>query len=69
MTGNMTKPVGIALLVLGVILLVVGFNESNSFASDVNRVFNNAPTDRAMWFMIGGGVSAVLGVFFLMKRG
>jgi hypothetical protein len=68
MTGQMTKLLGIALLVVGAILLVAGFNESHSFASDVSRAFTNSPTDRSLWFMIGGGASALVGAVLLLKK-
>lgn len=64
----MTKPIGAALLVVGIVLLVMGFNESHSFASDVSRAFTNSPTDRSLWMLVGGGVSSVLGIFFIMSR-
>ena len=64
----MNKALGIALLVGGVILLIVGFNESNSFASEVNKVFRDSPTDRSLWFLIGGGVAAALGLYFTLAK-
>lgn len=57
----MNNIVGLALLALGVILLVFGFNESHSFSSDVSRTFTGNPTDRSMWLIIGGAVSVVVG--------
>ncbi|MFN7138072.1 MAG: DUF3185 family protein [Limisphaerales bacterium] len=58
----MNKAVSIALLVGGVLLLAFGFNASQSFTSEVSRAFTGAPTDRAMWMMIGGAVAAVVGL-------
>jgi hypothetical protein len=49
------------LLVLGVILLVMGMDAYRSVSSDVSRVFTGAPTDRAMWLLIGGGLSTAAG--------
>ena len=57
----MTKPVGIALLVLGVVLIILGVNESDSFASDVSRFFTGNPTDRSIWLMVGGVASLIIG--------
>jgi len=64
----MNKPLGIALLVGGIVLLVLGFNESQSFSSDVSRVFTNSPTDRSIWMLVAGGVAAVAGLVMLMGR-
>ncbi|MEO6035040.1 MAG: DUF3185 family protein [Verrucomicrobiota bacterium] len=64
----MNKMLGIALLVAGVVLLVIGFNESRSTASEISKLFNNSPTNRSLWFMVGGGVSAALGLYLTMAK-
>lgn len=64
----MNKALGVALLVAGALLLVFGFNESESAASEISKVFNNSPTDRAMWFMVGGGVAAAVGLYLLLAK-
>lgn len=63
----MNKPVSVALLVVGIVLLVYGFNASQSVSSDVSRAITGNPTDRSVWFLVGGGVAAVLGLFGLMS--
>jgi hypothetical protein len=63
----MNKTFAIALLVGGIVLLVFGFNESNSFGSDVNRFFTGNPTDKAMWMIVGGAVAAVAGLVMTMR--
>jgi len=40
--NNMTKPIGIALLVVGVILIIFGINASNSIGSDFLPLFHTA---------------------------
>jgi hypothetical protein len=64
----MNKAIGIALLAVGAVLIIFGINESQSFASDVSRFFTGNPTDRAMWFMIGGAVAALVGLVLLLQR-
>jgi hypothetical protein len=64
----MNRALGIALLVVGLLLLVFGFNESRSTASDISRVFTNSPTDRAIWFLAGGGVAAAVGLYLILAR-
>jgi hypothetical protein len=60
--AGMNKALSIALLVGGVILLIFGFQASNSFGSDVSRAFTGNPTDKTVWFLVGGAVLAVIGL-------
>ena len=64
----MNKAIALALLVGGIILIVFGVNESNSFASDANRLFTGNPTDKAMWMMIAGAIAAVAGLTMTFRR-
>ena len=64
----MNKAFALALLVGGVILIVLGFNASNSFESDVNRFFTGNPTDKAMWMLVGGAVAAVAGLVMTIRK-
>lgn len=57
----MNKPIGIALLVIGIILLVYGFNASHSLASNVSQSVTGSPTDKTLWLLIGGTAAAVVG--------
>ena len=65
----MNKIVSLALLVGGVILIVIGINATNSFSSDVSRFFTGSPTDKAVWFLIGGSVAAVVGLTMALRSG
>ena len=62
----MNNIVGLAVLAIGVILLIFGFNEAHSFSSDVSRAFTGNPTDRSMWLIIGGAVAVVVGFILAM---
>jgi hypothetical protein len=64
----MNKAIPLALLVGGVILIIFGVQQSNSFGSDVNRFFTGNPTDKAMWMLIGGAVAAVAGLTMTLRR-
>ena len=57
----MRIPVGIVLIVVGVILLALGMQASTSFASDVSRLFTGNPTDKSVWLIIGGVVAILVG--------
>lgn len=58
---GLSKAIGIGLVAAGVALIVWGINASNSIGSDFSRFFNGAPTNKAMWLLLGGIVSLVAG--------
>ncbi|MCR4294022.1 MAG: DUF3185 family protein [Elusimicrobia bacterium] len=58
----MNRIASLALLILGVVLLAMGWDAYRSIGSDVSRVFTGAPTDRAVWLLVGGGLAAVAGL-------
>lgn len=64
----MNRSMSVAILVVGVILLVFGLNAYHSASSDVSRFFTGAPTDRALWLIIGGVITTIAGVFGLAKK-
>ncbi len=64
----MNKGISVALLVVGIILLVFGFNAYHSASSDVSRFFTGAPTDKALWLLISGFIVGIAGVFGLVKK-
>ena len=64
----MNKAFGLALLVSGIILIVTGYNASQSFSSDVSRFFTGAATNKAMWMLVGGIAAAVAGTALLNRR-
>ena len=63
----MNKIISIALLVGGVALIILGINATNSFSSDVSRFFTGAPTDKAIWMLIGGLVAAIVGLTMTLR--
>jgi len=63
----MNKPLSLALLAGGIVLIVFGVNASNSLGSDVSRFFTGSPTDKAMWLLVGGAVAAVAGLVGLLR--
>jgi hypothetical protein len=64
----MNKSLGIALLAVGTALVIYGMDESGSFRSDVSRFFTGNPTDKAIWLLVAGLGSAVLGFFLTLGR-
>ena len=63
----MNKIISLALLVGGIVLIIIGFNATNSFNSDVSRFFTGSPTDKAVWTLIGGVVAALAGLAMLWR--
>jgi hypothetical protein len=63
----MNNIVGLGIFALGVVLLIFGFNESQSLGSDVSRVFTGNPTDRSIWLIAGGAVSVIVGLFLALR--
>ena len=61
----MNKLFSLTLLIGGVVLIVLGFNATHAFASDVSRFFSGSPTDKAVWMLIGGIGAALVGLTML----
>jgi uncharacterized membrane protein YidH (DUF202 family) len=64
---NTNKLISLALFAGGIVLVVFGVAETNSFASDVSRFFTNSPTDKAIWMIIGGIVAIFIGLAGLSR--
>jgi hypothetical protein len=61
-----SKIAGIVLLVVGAILLYFGFNATDSVGEQVVEGVTGRYTDETMWYLIGGGVAAVVGLVLLL---
>ncbi|HUR60149.1 MAG TPA: DUF3185 family protein [Opitutaceae bacterium] len=57
----MNKPLSLALLVGGIVLIGYGVLANDSAASGFSRIFTGKPTDKTLWLLIGGLVAAVVG--------
>jgi len=57
----MNKALGIGLLAVGIVLLIFGISEMDSFRSHFSRFFTGNPSDKAMWLLLGGVLSLVVG--------
>jgi len=57
---------GIVLLVVGVLLLFFGWQATGSMGEQMHETFMGRYTDQTMWYLIGGAVSAVSGLFLLL---
>lgn len=63
----MNKGIGIALLVVGIVLIAYGFSASDSAASGISRAFTGAPTNRTLWFLLGGAAAAIVGAVLTFR--
>mgnify|MGYP000260870765 CR=1 FL=1 len=57
----MPRILGLAIAVIGLVLLIMGISQMNSFASDVSKFFTNSPTDKSVWLTIVGLAAIVIG--------
>ncbi|PLY11162.1 MAG: hypothetical protein C0626_00920 [Arcobacter sp.] len=62
------KITGIVLLVLGIGLLIWGYELSSSIQSEITEVVTGANTDRVMTFYIGGAISFFVGIYLFIKN-
>lgn len=53
---------GIALVVIGVVLFIVGLNASDSISDRLSNFFTGHFTDSTVWYMVAGVASVVVGV-------
>lgn len=63
----MTNILGLAIFAVGIVLLILGYNASQSFSSDVSRFFTGNPTDKSMWFLIGGAAAIIVGLLVALR--
>lgn len=64
---NQNKIIGLVLLVGGAIALFFGFNAANAPMEELAESLTGQYSDRTMFYLIGGGVSAAAGLFMLKR--
>ncbi|OAM87515.1 DUF3185 family protein [Termitidicoccus mucosus] len=64
----MSKPLSIALLVIGIILLVFGYNASQSVSSNISETVQGAPSNKAIWLITTGVIATLVGILGLVYR-
>jgi Protein of unknown function (DUF3185) len=64
--GAMLRVAALGLLGAGIVLVVFGVDGVNAPSSDISRFFTGAPTDRAMWTLVGGIAMVVAGLAALV---
>lgn len=61
-----SRIVGIGLLVLGVVLLFMGWAATDSFTEEVAETLTGRYTEETRNYLIGGAVAAVVGAVLLV---
>lgn len=57
-----------SLLVLGVILLVMGFSEYGKAGSKLSRAVGRGPSKKAVTLLVTGGLCAAAGAYGVIKK-
>ena len=57
----MQRLAGIAVLVVGIVLIVWGANASQSAGSEISKFFTGAATNKSIWLLVGGAVALIAG--------
>ncbi len=60
---------GIALLIVGIILFIMGVTAADSLSDRFSKFFTGHLTDRTMWYLILGVISAIVGAGLMMVGG
>ena len=63
----MHKIIGAVLLVVGVFLLIRGHDIAQSVNSQVKNLFTGSPTDKVMYYYLGGAVCCAVGILELFR--
>ncbi|MDP3071256.1 MAG: DUF3185 family protein [Opitutaceae bacterium] len=63
----MNKVASLIFLIAGIVLLVYGVSASESIGSSFSRLFTGTPTDRTIWFLIGGAIATAVGLVGLLR--
>jgi len=63
----MDKTISLAILAGGILLVIFGVSASNSISSDISRFFTDAPTDKAIWMLVGGVVVTIIGLVGVLR--
>ena len=62
----MQSIIGMALLVVGVVLIIFGMQASASVGSSLSELFTGAQSDRTIWLLVAGVAVAIVGVGLLL---
>lgn len=58
--------IGIVLVVVGIILIGMGYNASQSFGEELSEAVTGRYSDQTMWYFIAGAAAAVGGLLLAL---
>jgi hypothetical protein len=61
-TMNISKIIGVVLLIVGAVLVIIGVTASRSLADNVSNFLTGHFTKNTMWYIFGGIAAAVVGL-------
>jgi hypothetical protein len=65
---NMNKGTAIAILVVGIVLLIFGFDAYHSASSGVSQAVTGSPSAKAIWLLVLGAIGAIVGGVSLASK-
>lgn len=66
---NSRRILGIILSVVGVVLLIMGLDATDSFSDRMSRFFTGNFTDATVWYLVVGLTLAIAGLSLLFAGG
>lgn len=64
----MKKMLSAGLFIGGLILLYFGYQEYQSFSSEIEEFVTGSPNSKSLWMIIGGAVAAAAGLVGLLRK-
>lgn len=64
----MNKTVGLVVFVVGIVLLIFGFNAADSFSSGFSEFFTGSPSKKAIGLLVAGAVMTAVGAVGFFKN-
>jgi hypothetical protein len=61
-----SRILGLALLIVGIGLLLIGWNATESLTEQLHETFTGRFTETTTWYLIGGGIAAAVGLVMLL---
>lgn len=59
---RLTQIIGMGVLVVGVVLLVLGYHASQAPLDQVSNTVTGHYSDRTTWYLVGGAAAVVVGL-------
>jgi hypothetical protein len=62
----MNRAAGIALLVVGLVLVIFAMNAAESLGSRLSQLLTGTPSDKAIWLLVAGIAVAIIGLIMTL---